>query len=108
MRPGTQTFGMIVSTFGPDVLKEDGTLDRPMLRSIASQDDEQQRKLNTIMHPAVGWAITSNILRFWLRGEMVCVLDVPLLIERNLYQWVGRVVLVYWFASLDSAYSQCR
>jgi len=108
VRPGTRTLNKIVSTFGPDVLKEDGTLDRPKLGSIVFQDEEQRRKLNAIIHPAVRWAMALSILKFWLRGERVCVLDVPLLIETKIYQWVGRVVVVYWFASLDPAYSQCR
>jgi hypothetical protein len=29
------------------------------------------------------------------------VLDVPLLIETKIYQWVGKIVVVYWFASLE-------
>ena len=108
VRPGTRTLNKIVSTFGRDILKEDGTLDRPKLGSIVFQDEEQRRKLNAIIHPAVRWAMALGILKFWLCGERVCVLDVPLLIETKIYQWVGRVVVVYWFASLDSAYCQCR
>jgi dephospho-CoA kinase len=106
VRPGTRTLNKVVSTFGSDILKEDGTLDRPKLGSIVFQDEEQRRKLNAIIHPAVRWAMALSILKFWLRGERVCVLDVPLLIETKIYQWVGRVVVVYWFASLDSTYTQ--
>ena len=102
VRPGTRTLNKIVSAFGPDVLKEDGTLDRPKLGSIVFQDEERRQKLNAIVHPAVRWAMALSIVKFWLRGERVCVLDVPLLIETKIYQWVGRVVVVYWFAFLFS------
>jgi dephospho-CoA kinase len=101
VRPGTRALNKIVSTFGPDVLKEDGTLDRSKLGAIVFRDDEQRRKLNAIIHPAVRWAIALGILKCWLRGERFCVLDVPLLIETKIYQWVGKIVVVYWFASLE-------
>jgi dephospho-CoA kinase len=97
VRPGTRTLNKIVSTFGPEILKEDGTLDRPKLGAIVFRDEEQRRKLNAIVHPAVRWAMVLGILKYWLRGERVCVLDVPLLIESKIYQWVGRVIVVYWF-----------
>ena len=83
-------------------MKEDGTLDRPKLGAIVFQDEEQRRKLNAIIHPAVRRAMALGVLKCWLRGERFCVLDVPLLIEAKIYQWVGRVVVVYWFASLES------
>lgn len=37
-----------------------------------------------------------NILQCWIRGEKICVLDVPLLIEGGLWHWVGKVLVVYW------------
>lgn len=102
VRPGTQALNKIVSTFGPDILKEDGTLDRTKLGFIVFQDEEQRRKLNAIVHPAVRSAMILRILKYWLRGERVCVLDVPLLIESKIYQWVGKVVVVYWFVPFES------
>jgi dephospho-CoA kinase len=102
VRPGTRALSKIVSTFGPDILKEDGTLDRPKLGAIVFRDEEKRRKLNAIVHPAVRWAMILGVLKHWLRGERVCVLDVPLLIESKIYQWVGRVIVVYWFVLFES------
>lgn len=102
VRPGTRTLNKIVSTFGPDILKEDGTLDRPKLGAIVFRDEEQRRKLNAIVHPAVRWAMILGVLKYWLRGERVCVLDVPLLIESRIYRWVGKVVVVYWFVPFEA------
>ncbi|KAN0107034.1 CoaE domain containing protein, partial [Russula decolorans] len=101
VRPGTRTLNKIVSTFGPDILKEDGTLDRPKLGAIVFRDEEQRRKLNAIVHPAVRWAMILSVLKYWLRGERVCVLDVPLLIESRIYRWVGKVVVVYCSAEIQ-------
>jgi dephospho-CoA kinase len=106
VRPGTRTLEKIVSTFGPDILKEDGTLDRPKLGAIVFRDEEQRRKLNAIVHPAVRWAMILDVLKYWLRGERVCVLDVPLLIESRIHRWVGKVVVVYWFVPFKSHLSR--
>lgn len=37
-----------------------------------------------------------EVVRCWLRGERVCVLDVPLLVEGGLWKLVGKVIVVYW------------
>lgn len=66
------------------------------------RDEEQRRKLNAIVHPAVRWAMILGVLKYWLRGERVCVLDVPLLIESRIHRWVGKVVVVYWFVPFKS------
>jgi len=101
VRPGTLALDKIVSTFGPDILQKDGTLDRQKLGAIVFQDEAQRQKLNAIVHPAVRWAMALGVLRCWLRGEKVCVLDVPLLIESKIYEWVGTVVVVYCSAEIQ-------
>ena len=96
MRPGTPALAQIVSHFGPRVLQADGSLDRAALGRIVFGDEKERRVLNGIVHPAVRRAMAWAVVKYWWRGEKVCVLDVPLLIEGGLWQWVGRVVLVYW------------
>ena len=60
-------------------------------------NDEQKRKiLNSIVHPAVRKAMLWEVVWYWARGERVCVLDVPLLVEGGLYKLVGKVIVVYW------------
>jgi len=41
-----------------------------------------------------------EVIRAWARGERVCVVDVPLLIETGIWKWVGKVVVVYTWVSL--------
>ncbi|KAI0253481.1 CoaE-domain-containing protein [Lactifluus subvellereus] len=101
VRPGTRAFKKIISTFGREVLQEDGTLDRSKLGAIVFRDEEQRRRLNAIIHPAVRWGMAMGVLKCWLRGERVCVLDIPLLIETKIYLWVGRVVVVYCSAEIQ-------
>lgn len=40
-----------------------------------------------------------EVVRCWVWGERICVLDVPLLIEGGLYKLMGKVIVVYWCVS---------
>jgi dephospho-CoA kinase len=94
--PGTSGLSRIVSVFGPSILLPDGTLDRKNLGSIVFNDEARRRQLNAIVHPAVRWRMLAAVLKCWMKGEKVCVLDVPLLVEGGLWKWVGMIVVVYW------------
>ncbi|EPQ57838.1 CoaE-domain-containing protein [Gloeophyllum trabeum ATCC 11539] len=99
--PGTKAHKQIVQYFGPTILQEDGTLDRPKLGSIVFTDAEKRKKLNSIVHPAVRWAMFWAVVKYWLKGEKMCVVDVPLLIESGIHKWVGKVVVVYCSAEIQ-------
>ncbi|KDQ61308.1 hypothetical protein JAAARDRAFT_32316 [Jaapia argillacea MUCL 33604] len=101
VEPGTPALKRIVAVFGPSILREDGTLDRPKLGAIVFNDAEKRLKLNAIVHPAVRKAMVWAVAKYWMRGEKICVLDVPLLIEAGLFKWVGKVVLVYCSAEIQ-------
>lgn len=47
------------------------------------------------------WAVLSN----WIRGEKVCILDTPLLVEGGLYKWMSKVIVVYWCVVLLLLYN---
>jgi dephospho-CoA kinase len=52
MQPGQSVFQSIVKYFGPEVLTEDGHLNRPALGRIAFAEGRAE-ELNIIIHPAV-------------------------------------------------------
>jgi dephospho-CoA kinase len=93
---GTPALRKIQATFGNEVLNPDGTLDRKKLGSIIFNDEVKRKKLNKIVHPAVRRAMFWQVVTYWLKGHKYCIMDVPLLIEGGLWQWVGMVVVVYW------------
>lgn len=96
VEPGTPALSKIVNYFGPSILLPDGSLDRKKLGAIIFNDEVKRKKLNSIVHPAVSYAILGGILSHWMRGEKVCIVDVPLLVEGGLWKWVGKVIVVYW------------
>lgn len=93
--PGRSAYADIVRAFGEDILQSDGYLDRKKLGSVIFNDEGKRKRLNGIVHPAVRRAMVWGIIKAWIRGEKVCIVDVPLLVETGIWKWVGRVVVVY-------------
>lgn len=97
VEPGTPSLKQIASHFGHDrVIRKDGTLDRDSLGSIIFGDERERKKLNAIVHPAVRRLMAVELVKCWLRGEKVAVVDAPLLVEAGLWRLCGRIVVVYW------------
>ncbi|TRM61249.1 dephospho-CoA kinase-domain-containing protein [Schizophyllum amplum] len=91
---GTPALRRIEKAFGPQILLPDGSLDRKKLGEIIFNDAKKRKILNGIVHPAVRWAMVKAISKAWLKGERVCVADVPLLIESGIWRFVGEAVVV--------------
>ena len=53
VEPGRPALSEIARRFGDDVLKPDGSLDRPALGAIVFNDPESLRTLEAITHPAI-------------------------------------------------------
>jgi dephospho-CoA kinase len=51
--PGTPGLTRVAETFGPGVLREDGSLDRAKLAEIVFTDEAARGRLNAIIHPLV-------------------------------------------------------
>ena len=96
--PGTPALARIKAHFGLEILLKDGSggLDRKKLGAIVFNDEAKRRVLNGIVHSSVRKVMMWSVVKCWLRGEPVCVVDVPLLIEGGLWKWVGKVVVIYW------------
>ncbi|WP_329036335.1 dephospho-CoA kinase [Streptomyces sp. NBC_00178] len=92
VEPGTPGLTAVVEAFGPDILRPDGSLDRPALGSIVFSDPERLATLNGIVHPLVG-ARSAELERAAADGAVV-VHDVPLLTENGLAPLYDLVVVV--------------
>jgi len=79
---GTPGLARVVERFGPEVLREDGTLDRPALGAIVFADESARRDLEAITHPAVQ-ELSRRRMAEAVAGDpaRVVVYDVPLLVE---------------------------
>ncbi|GAB2971057.1 hypothetical protein GCM10027282_06170 [Frigoribacterium salinisoli] len=80
--PGTPGLARVVERFGPGVLREDGTLDRPALGAIVFSDGAARRDLEAITHPAVQELSRRRMAEAVAEDPArVVVYDVPLLVE---------------------------
>ncbi|MFJ2190273.1 dephospho-CoA kinase [Kitasatospora sp. NPDC087861] len=90
--PGTDGLAAVVAEFGPQVLREDGALDRPTLGAIVFADRARLQSLNAIVHPLV--RARSAELEAAAAPDAVVVHDVPLLVENGLAPLFDLVVVV--------------
>ncbi|MFF2611460.1 dephospho-CoA kinase [Kitasatospora sp. NPDC058046] len=90
--PGTDGLAVVVAEFGPGVLREDGSLDRPALGAVVFADPERLKALNAIVHPLV--RTRSAELEAAAAPDAVVVHDVPLLAENGLAPLFDLVVVV--------------
>ena len=90
--PGTPGLAAVVAAFGPDILTEDGSLDRPRLGSIVFADPDRLAVLNSIVHPLVG--ARSRELEEAATPDAVVIHDVPLLTENGLAPFYDLVIVV--------------
>ncbi len=93
VEPGMPALLAIAKTFGTEVLDPDGGLDRAAMRAIVfAENGEQARlKLEAITHPAINAELTKQA--FAATGPYV-VMELPLLVEKQNYEWLDRVLIV--------------
>lgn len=96
VEPGTSTLNKIRAAFGDAVITSGGALDRPALGKIIFNNEQERKKLNAIIHPAIRKRLAWLLFKYWIQGEKLVMVDAPLLIEAGLWRFAGKIVLVYW------------
>ena len=83
VEPGTPGLTQIAETFGPGVLRPDGSLDRAKLAGIVFSDEAARGKLNAITHPLIHQHIRAAEEAAVEAGgpDTIVVHDIPLLAE---------------------------
>ena len=91
---GTPGLAAVVEAFGPEVLQEDGALDRERLGRRVFSDPAELARLNAIVHPRVGERYAELVAEAAASGDRIAVHDVPLLVENGLAGSYDAVVVV--------------
>lgn len=89
--PGSPGLREVVAAFGTDVLGADGMLDRKQLRLRVFDDDTQRKRLEAILHPKIRDRIRHKLEAI---TTPYCILCVPLLVERQGYENVDRILVI--------------
>lgn len=88
VEPGTPTLKKIAEAFGPEVIAQDGSMDRAKVGSMIFHNEEMRKTLNGIIHPAI-------------REEMLRQRDEFISFGEKIFSWIFRCYLkVSWNISL--------
>lgn len=83
----------IIGTFGTDVLKDDGTLNRKKLGQIVFNDKQAKIDLERIIHPHIIRKTNEIIAKKYTTTDII--VDAPLLFEVGLDRVCDKVIVVY-------------
>jgi dephospho-CoA kinase len=90
--PGTDGLREVVEAFGPEVLTDEGELDRPAMGAIVFADAEKRRVLEAIIHPRV--RARGAEIEAAAGPDDVVVHDIPLLAETGQSAGFDAVIVV--------------
>jgi dephospho-CoA kinase len=89
--PGSALLQQVIATFGAELRRPDGGLDRPALRHLIFADAGKRRQLEALLHPAIQ---QRTELLAAAAGGPYQIHVIPLLVETQGASQVDRVLLV--------------
>ncbi|WP_374719974.1 dephospho-CoA kinase [Parageobacillus toebii] len=95
VKVGEEAYEQIIKTFGQDILQENGEIDRAKLGAIVFYNEQERKKLNAIVHPAVRRRMLAEKEAYVQKGAKTIVLDIPLLFESELTHLIDKIIVVY-------------
>jgi dephospho-CoA kinase len=104
LAPGQPAQDEIRAAFGPQVIRPDGTVDRPRLAACIFSDAEARARLNAITHPRIAERMQQEIAAARAGGVDVLVAVIPLLLENDRRELVDSVIVV----AVDEATQESR
>ena len=88
---GSPLLAEIAVHFGPEILLEDGALNRAALREKVFNHESEKQWLNQLLHPAIRHEMLQQLAA---QRMPYCIFMVPLLIENKLTALCQRVLVV--------------
>ena len=88
---GSPLLAEIAAHFGPEILLEDGALNRAALREKVFNHESEKQWLNQLLHPAIRHKMLQQLAA---QDAPYCIFMVPLLIENKLTALCQRVLVV--------------
>jgi dephospho-CoA kinase len=88
VKPNKLGWRRITKIFGTEILNSDKTIDRDKLGRIVFDDVVKRRQLNKCTHGLIAIEMLKRVMIQLISGARFVVLDVPLLLEVSLAQYV--------------------
>jgi len=105
LAPGTRLLAQVFDTFGAQLRRPDGSLDRTGLRRTVFADPGKRRQLEALLHPAISERTEQLAAQ---AGGPYQIHVIPLLVETNSRSRFDRVLLVDCAEALQLARLQAR
>ena len=97
--PGRPAYDEIVAEFGPDVVAQDGSIDRKKLGPIVFSSPDKLARLNSITHPRMKEMMREKLADADRAGTEVAVLEAALLFDAGWDDLTDEV----WVTVVDAA-----
>jgi dephospho-CoA kinase len=81
----------LVNKFGPDILQENGELDRRRLRKLVFADDQQRKILEDVLHPLIRQSMLDRLERI---GGPYVIMVVPLLVDTGNWEMIDQILVI--------------
>jgi dephospho-CoA kinase len=94
VEPGSPGLRKITTAFGPEVINENGELNRSLMGELIANDEQARKKLNAMVHPEIKKLYDQQIDFYRQSGIPAVFYDCPLLFETNLQNTVDETILV--------------
>jgi dephospho-CoA kinase len=94
MQPGCDIYDRVVATFGPEILNNDGTINRPRLADAAFPTG-RIAELNAIVHPAVIDAEEQWTRQVFAKDpKAIAIVEAALMLESGSWKHFDRMITV--------------
>jgi len=91
VEPGEPALHEIINEFGDSIVDKTGNLDRQKLKQQVFENDDDRKKLESILHPRIRESLLTKINGC---DAPYCIAVIPLLVEHQWQQVVDRVLVI--------------
>lgn len=94
LEPGGEAYDDVIREFGPEIVRADGTIDRPKLAAVVFQDSRRLAALNALVHPPV-WARELRLLEEYAAAHPhgIAVVEAAILVETGSYSKFSKLIV---------------
>ena len=94
LEPGGEAYEGVIREFGSEIVRADGTIDRPKLAALVFHDSQRLAALNALVHPPV-WARERRLLEEYAAAHPhgIAVVEAAILLETGSYRNYAKLIV---------------